>query len=100
MGVEACFCCFRNKNPVCLSSVGLAANIITFGFILWGILDLNFIKKGSEPIYIISFVLSCLCLLFYFIIYYSQANFIRFSKENYLKIMNYLVNKKKKKRIN
>ena len=26
-----------------------------------------------------------------FIIYYSQANFIRFSKENYLKIMNYLV---------
>ena len=69
MGVEACFCCFRNKNPVCLSSVGLAANIITFGFILWGILDLNFIKKGSEPIYIISFVLSCLCLLFYFIIF-------------------------------
>ena len=69
MGVEACFCCFRNKNPVCLSTIGLAANIITFGFILWGILDLNFIKKGSEPIYIISFVLSCLCLLFYFIIF-------------------------------
>ncbi len=69
MGVEACFCCFRNKNPVCLSSVGLAANIITFGFILWGILDLNFIKKGSEAIYIISFVLLCLCLLFYFIIF-------------------------------
>ena len=69
MGVESCFCCFRNKNPVCLSSVGLAANIITFGFILWGILDLNFIKKGSEAIYIISFVLLCLCLLFYFIIF-------------------------------
>ena len=69
MGVEACFFCFSNMNPVCLSSIGLAANIITFGFMLWGILDLDFVKKGSEAIYIISFVLLCLCLIFYFIIF-------------------------------
>ena len=70
MGVESCFCCFRNMNPVCISFIGVAANIITFGFMLWGILDLDFVKKGSEALYIISFVLLCLCLLFYFIIFF------------------------------
>ena len=70
MGVESCFCCFRNMDPVCISFIGVAANIITFGFMLWGILDLDFVKKGSEALYIISFVLLCLCLLFYFIIFF------------------------------
>ena len=69
MGVEACFCCFRNMNPVCISFIGIAANIVTFGFLLWGILEIDFVKKGAEALYIISFVLLCLCLLFYFIIF-------------------------------
>ena len=69
MGVESCFCCFINMDPGCLSLTGTASNIIILGFMLWGILDLDFVKKGSEAIYIISFVLLCLCLIFYLIIF-------------------------------
>ena len=69
MGAESLFCCFRNMNPACISFVGIAANIISFGFTLWGICDLFFIKKFAEVLYIILFVLLCICLVCFLIIF-------------------------------
>ena len=69
MGVESCFCCFINMDPGCLSLTGTASNIIILGFMLWGILDLDFVKNVAKALYITSFVLFCLCLIFYLIIF-------------------------------
>jgi len=69
MGVESCFCCFINMDPGCLSLTGTASNIIILGFMLWGILDLDFVKNVAKAFYITSFVLFCLCLIFYLIIF-------------------------------
>ena len=70
MGVESCFCCFINMDPGCLSLTGTASNIIILGFMLWGILDLDFVKNVAKALYITSFVLFCLCLIFYLIIFF------------------------------
>ena len=69
MGVESCFCCFINMDPGCLSLTGTASNIIILAFMLWGILDLDFVKNVAKALYITSFVLFCLCLIFYLIIF-------------------------------
>ena len=69
MGVESCFCCFINMDPGCLSLTGTASNIIILGFMLWGILDLDFVKNVAKALYITSFVLFCLCLIFYLILF-------------------------------
>ena len=70
MGVESCFCCFINMDPGCLSLTGTDSNIIILGFMLWGILDLDFVKNVAKALYITSFVLFCLCLIFYLIIFF------------------------------
>lgn len=62
MGAQALFCCFKHRDPGCISYVAFAANIIAFGFMIWGLSDLNFIKKGVKVLYIFSFVLLCICL--------------------------------------
>ena len=70
MGAEACFCCFRNCNPGCASFVGFAANIIAFAFMIWCIADVFFIKNGSEVLYIITFVILCICLICFLILFF------------------------------
>ena len=70
MGVESCFCCFIIMDPGCLSLTGTASNIIILGFMLWGILDPDFVKNVAKALYITSFVLFCLCLIFYLIIFF------------------------------
>ena len=62
MGAQALFCCFKHRDPGCISFVAITANIISFGFMIWSLLDLNFIKKGVKVLYIFSFVLLCICL--------------------------------------
>ena len=63
MGVAPLFCCFKNKSENCIVLTGLGSSIVSFSFLIWGLADLWFDKKGVKAIYIITFILVCLCLL-------------------------------------
>ena len=63
MGVAPLFCCFKNKSENCIVLTGLGSSIVAFSFLIWGLADLWFDKKGVKAIYIITFILVCLCLL-------------------------------------
>ena len=63
MGMEQMFCCFKGQKPNCLAFTGLGASILAFGFLIWGLADLEFKRGGVNAIYIIAFVLIILCLL-------------------------------------
>lgn len=63
MGMEALFCCFRSLGPKATALTGLGASILSFAFLIWGVADLWFKKKGVEVIYIITFVLVILALV-------------------------------------
>lgn len=63
MGVASLFCCFQNQQPNCMAFTGLGASIISFAFLIWGLADLAFKRKGVEAIYIIAFILVILCML-------------------------------------
>ena len=63
MGVSSLFCCFNNMPHKITALIGLGASVLSFAFMIWGLADLSFKKKGVEAIYIITFVLICLCLL-------------------------------------
>ena len=63
MGCEPMFLCFKNQSPNCMVLTGLASCILAFAFMIWGLADLEWFKKGVEAIYIISFIFLCFCLL-------------------------------------
>ena len=63
MGMEALFCCFRGLGPKISAITGLGASVLSFAFLIWGVVDLWFKKKGVEVIYIITFVLVILALV-------------------------------------
>ena len=63
MGVAPLFCCFKNKSENCIVLTGLGASIVSFAFLIWGLADLTFDRNGVKAIYIITFILVCLCLL-------------------------------------
>jgi uncharacterized membrane protein YbhN (UPF0104 family) len=42
---------------------GLGASILSFAFLIWGVADLEYKRKGVQAIYIISFILVILCML-------------------------------------
>ena len=70
MGASAFFCCFNNRSNNCVSFTSTAANIISLGLLIWGLIDIEFaIKKGSKALYIISFVLICILLLLNLIVF-------------------------------
>ena len=56
-------CCSKKKDPRCLSIAGLVSSIIGLGFLIWGLSDLEFKRKGVKAIYYISFVFLILELL-------------------------------------
>ena len=61
--MEALFCCFRNQRPIFPAATGIGASIIPFAFLIWGLCDLGFQRKGVEAIYIIAFVLVVMTLV-------------------------------------
>ena len=63
MGIAPLFCCFKNKSENCIVLTGLGASIVSFAFLIWGLADLTFDRNGVKAIYIITFILVCLCLL-------------------------------------
>ena len=63
MGMEALFCCFRNQLPFCPAGTGIGASILSIAFLIWGLADVGFKRKGVEVIYIIAFVLIRLILI-------------------------------------
>ena len=63
MGMEALFCCFRNQIPFCPAGTGIGTSILSMAFLIWGLADVEFIRKGVEVIYIIAFVLIILILI-------------------------------------
>lgn len=63
MGVSALYCCFRGLKPLYLTVVGIAASVLSFAFLIWGVADLEYKRKGVEAIYIIAFILVILCML-------------------------------------
>ena len=69
MGMAPLFCCFRSQQPNCMALTGLAASIIAFAFMIWGLADLWFDRKGVEAIYIIAFILVCISLVAFIIIF-------------------------------
>ena len=63
MGITSLFCCFQNQQPNCMVFTGLGASILSFAFLIWGVADLEYKRKGVQAIYIISFILVILCML-------------------------------------
>ena len=68
MGVAPLFCCFKTQKPACVAITALAASIIAFAFMTWGVVDLLFAKDGVEAIYIIGYVIIILCLVLFILI--------------------------------
>ena len=69
MGCEPCFCCFRRQSPNCMALTGLIASIFSFAFLIWGLADLSYYRKGAEAIFIIAFIFVVFCLLSFIIIF-------------------------------
>ena len=69
MGCAPMFCCFLNQQPNCMALTGLAASIVAFAFMIWGLADLWFKRKGVEAIYIIAFVLICISLVGFILVF-------------------------------
>ena len=63
MGMEALFCCFSNQLPFCPAGTGIGTSILSIAFLIWGLADVGFKRKGVEVIYIIAFVLIILILI-------------------------------------
>ena len=63
MGMEALFCCFRGLGPKISAITGLGASVLSFAFLIWGLADLDFKRKGVHVLYIITFVLVILALV-------------------------------------
>ena len=69
MGCAPMFCCFLNQQPNCMALTGLAASIVAFAFMIWGLADLWFKRDGVEAIYIIAFVLVCISLVGFILVF-------------------------------
>ena len=68
MGISPLFCCFKRKNPVCITLIGLITNIIIFAFLCWPADKLVFFRTGIEAVFWIAFLIVILCLFFFLII--------------------------------
>ena len=68
MGTHSLFCCFRNKNPLCIALIGLTTNVIIFGVLIWPAVKLVFFRTGIEAVFWIGFVLNIICLIIFILI--------------------------------
>ena len=85
MGVSPMFCCFNKQEAKCVTATGLAASVLAFAFLTWGVADLEYKRDGVKAIYIIAYIFVILILLafiFLFIILAMQKS------NNYRTMMN------------
>ena len=69
MGVSPLFCCFSSQQPKCLAATGLTASVLAFAFLIWGIADLEFKRRGVFVIYIMAFTFFIFLILGFFILF-------------------------------
>ena len=65
MGCSPLFCCFKNNRPNCIAITGLIANIIAVAFMIWALVDIEWVltRRGRKALYIIAFVILCVTLV-------------------------------------
>ena len=63
MGCLSLFCCFKSMRPNVIAVIAIISNLIAVAFLIWGLADLFWFRKGRKALYIISFVLLCLTLI-------------------------------------
>ena len=68
MGCLSLFCCFKSMRPNVITLIAIISNLIAVAFLIWGLADLLWYRKGRKALYIISFVLLCLTLILLVII--------------------------------
>ena len=68
MGCLSLFCCFKSMRPNVIALIAIISNLIAVAFLIWGLADLIWYRKGRKALYIISFVLLCLTLILLVII--------------------------------
>lgn len=69
MGIVPLYCCFKDQRPNCILITGLIANLVAMGFLIWGLADLWFKRDGVLAIYIIAFVITCICLVGFILLF-------------------------------
>jgi len=50
-------------RPNVIAVIAIISNLIAVAFLIWGLADLFWFRKGRKALYIISFVLLCLTLI-------------------------------------
>ncbi len=81
MGCTPLVCCLKDFSANLIALIALVFNVISFGFFIWAIADLLWIRNGPKVLFIISFVLITLCLICIIILFI----FINFRKgPNYM----------------
>lgn len=84
MGCSPLFCCFRNYRPNCIALTALITSIISLAFLIWGLADLHWFRKGEKVLYIIGFILialifiSLICILI-LLNFRNTVNYITFN---------------------
>ena len=63
MEISPLFCCFSDKRQNCIVLTGLVSSFIAISFLIWGLVDIWFDGNGTLAIYIIAFILICISMI-------------------------------------
>ena len=85
MGVSPLFLCFNGQPPKCLTLTGMAATFVAFVFLIWGVADLGYKRRGVEVIYIMTFTFFIFIILGFLILFLLASLQI---SESYRPMMN------------
>jgi uncharacterized membrane protein YbhN (UPF0104 family) len=85
MGVSPLFLCFKGQPPKCLTITGMGATFVAFAFLIWGVADLEYNRRGVEVIYIMTFTFFIFIILGFLILFLLASLQI---SESYRPMMN------------
>ena len=85
MGVSPLFLCFNGQPPKCLTITGMGATFVAFAFLIWGVSDLGYKRRGVEVIYIMTFTFFIFIILGFLILFLLASLQI---SESYRPMMN------------
>lgn len=85
MGVSPLFLCFNGQPPKCLTITGMGATFVAFAFLIWGVADLEYNRRGVEVIYIMTFTFFIFIILGFLILFLLASLQI---SESYRPMMN------------
>ena len=63
MEISPLFCCSSDKRQNCIVLTGLVSSFIAISFLIWGLVDIWFDGNGTLAIYIIAFILICISMI-------------------------------------